>query len=280
MWGQLLDPCHLQQPLVSIIIMLVLDLYIDLLSISSIRSHELLHLLGVLVLNCLDICLMFNTQAISDFSPPLLKSVHGIFDAQMSTVGCLRESHLECRRSITSNQWLLTTLSRGYCIQFGCRPPVRTAMRSRSMPGRCTYTQSSGFAPQGCHTVSRPSSSPRGILFHLFSGHQEGWRVSVFSYPSSFSVGSHGKTYSGTHRQQGNRFLIFYIDHGVHIRWLANCLSGLRPTCFPSRQFIYRSGRGCSFTWQGVTRRLDSTPRSGADDFEDLWDCSGRCVHR
>lgn len=48
MWGQLLDPCHLQQPLVSIIIMLVLDLYIDLLSISSIRSHELLHLLGVL----------------------------------------------------------------------------------------------------------------------------------------------------------------------------------------------------------------------------------------
>lgn len=206
MWGQLLDPCHLQQPLVSVIIMLVLDLYIDLLSISSIRSHELLHLLGVLVLNCLDICLMFNTQAISDFSPPLLKSVHGIFDAQMSTVGCLRESHLECRRSITSNQWLLTTLSRGYCIQFGCRPPVRTAMRSRSMPGRCTYTQSSGFAPQGCHTVSRPSSSP---IYFLVTKKDGGFQCFlILLHFQSVLMGKHILVHTGNRVTDFNFFFI------------------------------------------------------------------------
>lgn len=88
-----------------------------------------------------------------------------------------------------------------------------------------------------------------------------------------------------------NRIAVFYINHqgGTRSRsalQVAHKLLVWAQTCFPA----FHSGsvsarptqscRGCSVTWQGVTGRLDSTPGSDADDMEDLWDCSGRGVHR
>lgn len=110
---------------------------------------------------------------------------------------------------------------------------------------------------------------------------------SSVSYPSSFSVCTQGKTCSGTHRQQGNGLL--YQSSGKHM--VTECTSSCSQTaCLGSDQPAFhsgsvsarptQSGRGCSLMWQGVTGRLDSTPRSGADDMEDLWDCSGKCVRR
>lgn len=58
-------------------------------------TYSLPYLLGILILNCIDISLTPDTQALSDISKPLLKSVHGIVYAQRSgTSGSFRMAWL------------------------------------------------------------------------------------------------------------------------------------------------------------------------------------------
>lgn len=67
-----------------------------------------------------------------------------------------------------------------------------------------------------------------------------------------------------------NRVMVLYINH----------LGGTRSRSAlqVARKLLVWGSDQKSFMWQGVTRRSDSTPGSGADDMEDLWDCSSRRV--